>query len=46
MLENSDLLRDTFAEPAASPNSVERTVISYDDDFLNTECETEDIKLF
>ena len=30
----------------APPNSVERTVNSYDDDFLNTECETEDIELF
>ena len=30
----------------APPNSVERTVHSYDDDFLNTECETEDIELF
>jgi len=30
----------------APPNSVDRTVNSYDDDFLNTECETEDIELF
>merc|ERR1712212_29477 len=44
--ENSGSLPDTFAEPDAPPNSVERTVNSYDDDFLNTECETEDIELF
>ena len=41
----------TFTEPPlteAPPNSVERerTVNSYDDDFLNTEYETEDIELF
>ena len=40
---------ESFSEPPlteAPPNSVERTVNSYDDDFLNTECETEDIELF
>merc|ERR1712029_970285 len=41
----------TFPEPPlteAPPNSVERerVVNSYDDDFLNTEYETEDIELF
>ena len=41
----------TFTEPPlteAPPNSVERerVVNSYDDDFLNTEYETEDIELF
>ena len=38
-----------FSEPPcteAPPNSVERTVNSYDDDFLNTDYETEDIELF
>ena len=44
--EHNSALPDTFAEPDAPPNSVERTVNSYDDDFLNTECETEDIELF
>ena len=44
--EYNSALPDTFAEPDAPPNSVERTVNSYDDDFLNTECETEDIELF
>jgi phosphorylated adapter RNA export protein len=37
---------EAFVEPDAPPNSVERTVNAYDDDFLNTECETEDIELF
>ena len=39
----------SFTEPPlteAPPNSVERIVNSYDDDFLNTEYETEDIELF
>ena len=38
--------KETFVEPDAPPNSVERTVNSYDDDFLHTECDTEDIELF
>ena len=41
---------DSFVEPEAPPNSVERverTISSYDDDdFLNHEGETEDIELF
>ncbi len=42
---------EVFVEPEAPPNSVERTddhraIVYDDDDFLNTECETEDIELF
>ena len=37
-----------FTEPDAPPNSVERTLETYeeDDDFLNTAGETEDLELF
>jgi len=45
-LTNEQEAETEFIEPDAPPNSVERTVNSYDDDFLNTECETEDIELF
>ena len=44
--ERNSALLNTFGVPDTPPNSVERTVNSYDDDFLNTECETEDIELF
>ena len=44
--ENDDNSVEIFAEPDAPPNSVERTVNSYDDDFLNADCDTEDIELF
>lgn len=37
---------EAFVEPDAPPNSVERTLNSYDDDFLSAECETDDIELF
>ena len=37
---------ESFDEPNAPPNSVERTLSSYDDDFLSTEADTEDIELF
>ena len=37
---------ESFDEPNAPPNSVERTLSSYDDDFLSTEVDTEDIELF
>merc|ERR1719447_1961450 len=42
---------NSFREPEAPPNSVERqdserNVIDYDDDFLSSNTETEDIELF
>lgn len=37
---------ESFGEPNAPPNSVGRTLSSYDDDFLSTEADTEDIELF
>ena len=42
---------NSFKEPEAPPNSVERSdsernVIEYDDDFLTSNAETEDIELF
>ena len=36
----------SFKEPEAPPNSVERNVIDYDDDFLSSNVDTEDIELF
>ena len=36
----------TLAEPDAPPKSVEGTLNEYNDNFLNTEWETEDIELF
>ena len=46
--ENNEKMKnnEVFDEPNAPPNSVERTLSAYDDDFLSTEADTEDIELF